>query len=522
MVTPADEATVIDDDEDDQRQYTVTNPVAGADHQIVLFDANNVDVGTNDLVSFEENGNEAQTGTPAAVITVVNGTSTGTGGVVATEASPAGGEISFTVEGEGFGSVVPVVYFDEDEDGDLDVNDDGEPTEDEVFGIGGTLNVLPVEAGTGALDNDSEILSVNKDENFVVVDLNGIDSDAGDVVARTLSYDDSDDFFETAPTVGNQLSLDDFEDILTVGDALVGTTDEDGTVYSRSFDSQFVLLNTEPGEPTIDNASEGDLTAADAGIDEATFDVTDLNDDADTVTIYFTDETVEGDFIDFDADDFESATFDADDDEGTNNTTDNTWELTATGLDEDTSFVAYATQTVDGEESSESEGVTFTTNETTAPITINDAVLETDTITTGTPDAGDVVELTLSGVASIGDDGRDAIIAEVQDEDGDIAVVQCVADDAAVLSDSTALAAALTAAGDNTAAACEDVQEGTGDDEYDVLTVTLLEEAKDDNVAGDDELNWPLTIRAIQGLEDGAGRGIDIANSDDVLIDDES
>lgn len=63
---------------------------------------------------------------------------------------------------------MPVVYFDADNDTQLELNDDNTPTDAEPFGIGGMLNVLPEEANDRDPVTPVDICDVNGDADDIV------------------------------------------------------------------------------------------------------------------------------------------------------------------------------------------------------------------------------------------------------------------------------------------------------------------------------------------------------------------
>ncbi|WP_432536272.1 cell wall-binding repeat-containing protein [Kineococcus arenarius] len=482
VVEPPDAATVTDDDTastgtTDQRQYVITNPVAGAQHRIVLFNADEVTVDANGVVTFldeaENDGdgnNDADTGAVASRITVVNGsTVAGGAGDVQVEVAPVNGQISFTVEGNGFESVIPVVYADANSDNNLDLDDDGATTED--FGVGGVLNVLPTEAATGALAGTAQILDVNKDANYIVADLNGVDP-AGLAV---LNYgSDGDRFFVDAPGVDpaadapeNQVNLEDFEASLTEGDALIVPT-----TYSRNFASTFVVLNQEP------NPLNG-LTAGDRTDTTIEFGVRDVNEDA-TVRIYALQDELGDESFD-DAAVVAEASADADED------TESVFDIAVSGLNADTPYVFWATQVVDGEESAPTAAVTartLTEGEVSTLVAENSVVVNAGDLLGNTAD-GDLWQIGFN--RPLDPSVQDGAALAVQDADGAQAVI----------SDSAESPFTLNAA--------EVSFEGETYAPGELLTVELAG-GLEGLVGGErNPLNYPLEIINSSGVTAGAG-----------------
>lgn len=246
-VTPNDDVTITlatEPSTDDDRQYTVNNPVADTTHTIALFPADEVSVDDDGVVSFgddEGDANEADDlGNVSADITVVNGAPQAADTQVAT-VMPSGGQITFTVDGDADETVVPVVFADADEEGDLDLDENDVATEAEAFGVGGAINYNPGEVATGAVAADEAITDLDEEDDFIIT------------ASGLYEYDDNDTFYidendnDTAD-LGEQVNIDGFEAELSVGDELSG-----GTQYNAndSFSSTIIIDDIAPGAPAV-------------------------------------------------------------------------------------------------------------------------------------------------------------------------------------------------------------------------------------------------------------------------------
>ncbi|WP_432502248.1 cell wall-binding repeat-containing protein [Kineococcus arenarius] len=410
-VTPADASTLTVANEggttpaSDDRQYSVAS-TSTTSLRIALFDADGV-TNTNGAVSFEGT-TTATTGTPAAEISVVNGTAIADGSTSA-EAAPSAGALNFTIDGTSFGSVVPVIYNDADGDNQLDINTDGVPTES--FGIGGVTSYLPAASGnvTFSDDDTATLNAVNKDNNTIVATTPAVEDDADTVdvdesvaaVSSTFTYDSNDTFYVAAPgeetpvSADNQVTAEGFAAVLTAGDVLVAGTDYRST---PSFQSTFVLVNQEPRPLTVQDVVEADTTA--------TVTVSDPLDDA-TVNLYVA-EGLDGTFEDAVA--AGSATADADDDT-------DAFDVNLTGLTAGAGYTVFATQTVSGEESAESVGVPFTTLPEASDVTLTSAT--PGDINNGVGSASTII-LTFSDDVTLVDVEDDADTADVVESNADL------------------------------------------------------------------------------------------------------
>lgn len=158
------------------RQYSVSGLDNTKTYEVVLFDADDVTVDQNGVVTFNDDDENVGAGNDQAdytvdsaggVIEVVNGAANpqdpDTNRVAV---SPVNGVISFSVDSTTADSIVPVVFLDAEATGgrQLDLGANNQPTEE--FGIGGRKTWVPAEAGIGAIGTtgnvtgDEEIESV--------------------------------------------------------------------------------------------------------------------------------------------------------------------------------------------------------------------------------------------------------------------------------------------------------------------------------------------------------------------------
>jgi len=176
-------AGTTDTDTSDDVVYTVTNAVVGAVHQIRLAPGANVQTSGTGNVTFTElgTGNTADFGTVAARITAVNGVPTGAGGQATATITPTTTTFTFRVEGASAEAVTPVIFFDANSNGSLDLDADNRPTATELFGIGGTTFFVPAAAVLGTNGGTQTFASFNADLNFVATNALTFRYDANDV-----------------------------------------------------------------------------------------------------------------------------------------------------------------------------------------------------------------------------------------------------------------------------------------------------------------------------------------------------
>lgn len=167
----------------DERQYTVTNAATGETHTIALFPAEAVTVDADGIVTFADVEEDADgdvvgnnladdIGNTPAEITVVNGTAVAADSQLVT-VDPVGDTINFTVNSDDAVSVIPVVFFDADEDGQLDLDELNQPLEAELFGVGGEKTFLPEELATFGAVADGCVVDVNLVEDYYTLDSDG-------------------------------------------------------------------------------------------------------------------------------------------------------------------------------------------------------------------------------------------------------------------------------------------------------------------------------------------------------------
>ncbi len=255
----------------DNRSYSVATPASGAVHQIRLVPASSVTVDANGVGTFADaDGTPAGAGNDLADFGPVNARIVNvnsvdlTTPVASTTAIPVGGTITFEIEGNSAESVVPVVFFDADLDGNLDLNADNTPVAAEVFGVGGVTTFIKPAASTGGVAGS--VVSVNKGANEF--DANG----------RTFTYD-ANDLFRIGTA---QATLDEFEAALSAGDS-VATFEYQA---NPALVSTFTLTNSNPGtapNPTATIANSNDVTVT-----------VDLGTGADVDTVVFQRATVTG------------------------------------------------------------------------------------------------------------------------------------------------------------------------------------------------------------------------------------
>ncbi|GAB7191749.1 hypothetical protein NUM3379_24570 [Kineococcus sp. NUM-3379] len=256
----------------DDRTYTVTGLTAGTTYRITLVNATNITTAADGSVSFtSELVNGAYLvapGADVADITSVNNAAPtfdqGDTALRSTTVQPVAGSITFTVDGTGPGTVVPVVYINGGAGGTSTTGGTSPRLETsatasnlvagatETFGLGGpTTFTAPLAAG-GAITGTT-VAGVDKATDSFTT------STTANNVTTTVryTYDAGDDF-----TVGGvPVGITAFEAALSAGDGITGTFATDPQA-----DSTFTLVDDNPptgATPTLaagTGASSNDVT----------------------------------------------------------------------------------------------------------------------------------------------------------------------------------------------------------------------------------------------------------------------
>ena len=249
-----------------QVTYTVENAVEGANHRIALFDADDLTVDADGVVTFTaQAGTIAEQTAVASEIISMNSDTNATTNLdsqLTDGFEPTSGSFTFTVETQTgvFENVVPVVFFDDPADlqNGVNVDADGVPADSALFGVAGGIEALPQELASGNLnaftagaDDNAEVVFADKDRDIIIIG----DTPTGQANAtvRHVSYGAADSFFVDAGAAANRTNsnhasdLDGFEDRLAVGDELVANSTAQ-TVYSRTAASVFVLNDLQPSD----------------------------------------------------------------------------------------------------------------------------------------------------------------------------------------------------------------------------------------------------------------------------------
>ncbi len=230
------------------QQFSFTGITPGSLVDIQLVDCSNVATDASGVTTFSGTnpggtGNVAQNDdTNTAQVTVVNGVATTTtDGVLV----PSSGTVTFSIDTTGGAGecFVAVVFNDADNDGRIDLNADGTPSE--VFGTSGDITVIAVEAA---------------DNSAVTGPVAFVDT-ANDVFSNasfSFFYDSNDEFI-LAGSPNTALTLAEFEARLSVGDGISGTYRS-----NPANQSSFILDDSAPLPPTI-TALRDPALAANAG-----------------------------------------------------------------------------------------------------------------------------------------------------------------------------------------------------------------------------------------------------------------
>ena len=505
----------------DDRTFQVSGLTSGETFRITLVRCENVRGSGQDatfLASADANsstGFSADTGSPTADIISVNGvatqdsdtptagTQTGT-----TTFTASGTTASFVVDGDSANEcVVPVVYFDSStantgEGGnstrlELNATAAGQfasPAED--FDIGGRTNFVapaPAEQAPAApqitavdsVTDTSAVLTLTgvTAGNTVTAFCERLGDSAGNEDAGTEDTVFGTTTTDQRPGAGFQLVLNGLTANSTF-ECVVTQTTPGGT---SSGTSNEVTFTTNPPAPTLREESVTDtstvLTVTNfqtgASVTVTCVETSDAAGQNQTVT--------------------DTTAVDEDPTRGG-------FQVRVDGLEPGSSFSCTATQTVGGRTSSQGPAESVTTN--SGP-TIQSARITQDTGTVGTLTRGDTFTLTFD----------QSVFAEtatitIQDQDGDVAQIQCTAGETFDQQDVPA-EPTTDANGDVTAAVCEQTSPTT-------LVVQLLENADDRNagIGGDNGIQIPATITAINNATSTTGgRQTDLANSPDRVID---
>jgi hypothetical protein len=240
------------DDPADNRDYTVSGLVEGVEYRITLVAAGNVrDEGGITRFTDTDDDNLAEVGRYTSDITTVNGESVarsdgGPSAPSTTTATPENGQITFTIDGDGEDSVVPVVYTNGGKSPRLELASDDRPIE--AFGLGGVTTYTIPAAETSADGEDGVVISLSEKAatgTFVV------DTEADGGGDLRYAYDGND----TYRVEGTLVPQEDFLAELSRGDTVeVGAYSADA-----SGNSQFDIAEDTPTRPA---------TAAEKGEDE--------------------------------------------------------------------------------------------------------------------------------------------------------------------------------------------------------------------------------------------------------------
>ena len=471
------------------RTYTVSGLDADTAYDIALFPAENITVADDGTVTFADTNSNNQAdgqGATDAVIEVVNGAATSGDEVFNT--SPVNGSITFVVDSTTFDEVIPVVWADETP-GTANVLNLVAPTTGnanpkeaaEPFGLGGQKTWIPAEAASSADSFEGEVLFVDKEANFFVLN----DTFGTETGTFRYNYEAGDTYqYDTS----NTSTMAQFETALSNGDDVRGT-------YNQTFASTFNLIMDVPGTPTGVTASAiGDLDGD--------------NDNHDVTLTWSAPNPPNGVITSYDLEVYDDDPAVAGCQTGTvvSTTNANNTSRTVNDLANDTYCARARAQSGTGDAGTWSAPAFFTVQkgdaDTTAP-TIDDLYIETDSVTTSVIDTGDTIHFDFSESMSI---DTNAAVFRFTDPDGEIFDVRCA--------DNTCSLATYTPAGSTTA-----ITNGR--------LVVLLDEAPvkvggPTPAAGAGVAQVPGTITNLSShFDDTSGNQVDLAGSADVVIDNE-
>ena len=537
-VTPTDEATLTfvegtETDTSDNRAFSATDLDDDSVYRITLVDADNITVDSDGVYTFVPLDNDtdcedeeliADPGTNGiATISSTTGGGTPTSRTIGGQV-PVSGVINFTIDGEGFGSVYPVVYVDGEGDSDctfLNVDESGSPLD--PFGVGGLTNFDAPAAEAG--DSGTVRVLATTESGFVgapVADVSDPTSDATLSAARTFEYDATDIFTYDDGAAGTPEligSVDGFESIVSFGDVI--TVDYDPQVAPLEDLNEFQVdadLLTVPGPNMSVGIDEDNVLTLDWGASSAGllsgYQIGIAPDDSaegdEVCTAVDTSGTVFGDGPYDDGDDNTSI-------DGTSGSVDLTDQLAADAIEDGTTLCVHVravSQTDDigaANDAPDADSTTdwnafspFTVGEAVEndPATILDAVITDDVAPFGGPTDGDVFDLTFSEALDTPAAGDTITTTEAG---GDTVTIECVDNDGDAPSNVLF-----------TPATCDLGDSDDGDS--DLVTVTLTDNAVESNAGATPVVPlFPLEITATT-IGDGVSQ-TDIDGSDDTTID---
>lgn len=537
-----DEVIEIDPDDPEASSRQFTFEVGDSDVSVALVDCDNVTTDSNGVVSFADanDDDEADLGGTNGEIEVLQGVAQADGTEQVDEVSPSNGDINVTVNAEEGGCFAIVVWEDTDGDGDLDLDENDEPTE--PFGVSGNLFYLPEEAEAGSDTDQAQVSFVDKTNDLFTA---GNDDDELDGDDFTYEYDANDNYyidpyededfdgdddsdetdqatqaeFEAALSKGDTIRVDDYQTNEELESTFIITRDNPAppAVSSEEVDDDTVSFDAEPTDPSYELMAGSDsLIVARAEID------VESNAEDDT-ECSIADVLADPDQVE--EDDFElvAAMTKAQEAAGEDGDADGVFSFEL--ADQPAGCYVYiVTAVVDGDIGAPSFVNELGVDSAPIPLeiegegdssdpTITDARVEEEGGSLDTVlDTGDVVQLTFS--EEMDSNGSERFI--VTDADGDRYQISCAGDDV----DCNYVFADPDDAADAEAPANGDmliisfIDDGSGGARIEGVTDLNSE-------VGDNDPSWPATIVSTTNVTDTAGNPVDLAESDDVVIDDE-
>ena len=460
-VTPAGDQA---EETDTEIEFTVTG-ISAESVDIALVPCEDITV-EDGVVSFDDTDNNNladNVGNTNATISTVDGTAAGTD--YRNNVDPDAGEdneITFEVTAAQDECVVAVVFADADNDDQLDLDANDQPTE--AFAVTGALQYTPAEADFGTYTN-TVVARADTEDNLFVTDSDG-----------TFLYGAEDEFFLGA----QEITLGQFEGLLSVDDII-------DVIYNpaEGATSSFTLTNNSDDFVPPASDAEAEVTNAD---NEA---------NANDVVVTWTASPQMDARYDIYRENDATAGFQSGQDVLVR---DNATGTTATVMDELNGSHVYYVVAEGG--LSGTDATPAATDSVTVPLDptapqSTDATVTTDASPTGVAGTGDVWRIGFSEPVTV----ADGDIIRVQDANGEFANVVC---------DTNGTGDTATA---NEATCAQNMSTVTvGSDTYDaseLLTVTLLETLtvngdNNANAANTGLLEYPLTIIGQAGITDAA------------------